>query len=155
MLPATSTLHAPLPHRRDHAAFLSPASLRNALVALLPAMLLAACARNGSTPSASHSSMSTTACQPDDATSRAKPATLVVSFRPEPALANDAEANVRVLGPDAYRADISVSVAHGTRLELPRGTYDVRVALKGYESVAGRATLTGGCSAELVATLRK
>lgn len=144
MLPATS--HMPFSHSRASGALASLA---------FPALVLAGCARNGSTPSTSHSTVSVTECQPDDAASRGKPATLAMSFRPEPALANDADANVRVLGPDAYRADIHVSVAGGTRLELPRGTYDVRVALKGYETVVGRAALTGGCSAELVATLRK
>jgi hypothetical protein len=62
---------------------------------------------------------------------------------------------MRIEGPDAYRSDINVSVAGGTRVELPRGTYDVRVALRGYETVVGRAALTGGCTAELVANLRK
>ena len=142
MLQAESILHVP-----------SPSRLLPALA--LPAVLLAACARTGSIPSTSHSTISVSACQPDDAASRTKPATLVMNFRPEPALAADEQASVRVLGPDAYRADINVSVAGGTRLELARGTYDVRIALKGYESVVGQAALTGGCSAELVATLRK
>jgi hypothetical protein len=121
----------------------------------LSALTIVACARSGSAPSISHSTTTVSACSPEDATSRAKPATLVVTFRPEPAAAADAQANIRVLGPDAYRADVDVSVAGGTRLDLPRGTYDVRIALRGYESVVGRAALTGGCTAELVANLRK
>ena len=143
MLPSESTLHVP---------FLS----RGAPVTLaLAAYVLAACARTGSSPSGTHSTVAVSACQPDDATSRTKPATLVMTFRPEPALAVDEQASVRVLGPDAYRAEMNVSAMGGTRLELPRGTYDVRIALKGYETVVTRAALTGGCSAELVATLRK
>jgi hypothetical protein len=115
---------------------------------------VAACSR-GAGGTGRGSSITVSPCPAESNEARGSVANLVLTMRTEPALASDAEARVRVQGPDNYRTDVSVSVAGGSRIELPRGLFDVRISLRGYAPVAAQATLTGGCSAEMVATLRR
>jgi hypothetical protein len=115
---------------------------------------IAACSRAG-VGTGRGSSISVSPCPAESNDTRGAVANLVLTMHTEPAIASGAEATVRVEGPDNYRTDVSLSVAGGSRIELPRGIYDVRVSLRGYDGVATRATLTGGCSAEMVATLRR
>jgi hypothetical protein len=115
---------------------------------------MAACSRAGGGTGRS-SSITVSSCPAESNDARGVVANLVLTMRTEPAITSDAEATVRVEGPDNYRTDVSVSVAGGSRIELPRGIYDVRISLRGYDGVATRAALTGGCSAEMVATLRR
>ena len=113
-----------------------------------------ACSRSGG-GTRQASSITVSACPVAEGATRRAAANLVLVMRTEPALTSNDEASVRVEGPDNYRTDAMVSVAGGSRLELPPGIYDVRVSLKGYDGVATRATLTGGCSAEMIATLHR
>ena len=122
--------------------------------ATLACLALGACSRAGGA-TGQGSSITVSPCPAETSETRGAVANLVLTMRTEPALATDAEATVRLQGAENYRTDVSVSVAGGSRIELPRGIYDVRVSLRGYDAVATQATLTGGCNAEMVATLRR
>lgn len=124
------------------------------LAAVAASGLLAACGGTGGANPAPVSSATVSACNAADNATRRAPATLVLVIRTEPAAGDSALASVRVEG-ETFKSDLSVSAAGGSRMDLERGVYDIRVSVRGYDPVAARATLTGGCSAEMVATLRR
>lgn len=124
------------------------------LVACGTAALFAACGGGAARAPGQRSSLTANECAPATDANRRTPASLVVAMTADPAVAPDAEATVRIAG-DLSRSDITVPVAGGMQLELPPGVYEVRVSLRGYDVVAKRITLTGGCAAEITATLKR
>ncbi len=117
-------------------------------------MLLAACGGGAASAPGQRSTLTANECAPATDATRRTPASLVVAMVAEPAVAPDVEATVRIAG-ELSRSDVTVPVAGGMKLELPPGVYDVRVSLRGYEAAAKRITLTGGCAAEMTASLKR
>lgn len=115
---------------------------------------LAACGTAPNRRVGVNSSVTVSACPDAQNATRRAMATLVLTIRTDPAAPDSAQASVRING-ERSRSDITVSAAGGSKLELERGVYGVRVALRGYEPVMATATLTGGCSAEMIANLRR
>lgn len=124
------------------------------LIALVAAA--SACVASTKQVSDTHSTVTVSTCPDPENATRRDPANLVLVIKTDPVIppADSARADVRVEG-ETYRSDSKVSVAGGSRFVLDRGIYDLRVSLSGYEPVMARATLTGACTAEMVATLRK
>ena len=120
------------------------------------ALAATACVASTKQVSDVHSTVTVSACPEPQNDTRRDPANLVLVIRTDPAIppGDSARADVRVEG-ETYRSDSKVSVVGGSQFVLDRGVYDLRVSLTGYEPVMARATLTGACTSEMIATLRK
>ncbi len=128
-------------------------------VVALSTLAFVACHTSKSAPSApagsaavNASTVAVTSCADQGAGSRGAIASLSIGVTPAPAPATLVSIYVEGETTKSITRD-STDQIH--RYELPRGLYDVRVTMPGFNAVAARVTLTAGCNAELTATMRK
>ena len=125
----------------------------------LSALAFVACHTSRSAPSATAanaavnaSTVAVTPCADQGAGSRGVIASLSIGVTHAPAPATLVTIYVEGETTKSITRD-STEQIH--RYELPRGLYDVRVTMPGFNTATARVTLTAGCNAELTATLRK
>jgi len=125
----------------------------------LMAIAIVACRAPQSAPSATAagatanaSTIAVTPCADQGAGSRGSIASLAISVSPTPSASTPVAIYVEGESSKSITRD---STAQLHRYELPRGLYDVRVTMPGFNTASARVTLTAGCNAVLTATLRK
>ncbi len=124
----------------------------------LAAIVLGACRASKSPSSAINtnasagaSTIAVTACTSAGNVKRDVVASLSVGVTPTPS--PGAPVTIYVEG-ETTKSITRDSTDQLHRYELPRGLYDVRVSIPGFNTATSRVTLTAGCHAELTATLR-